>query len=77
MQVGLELVFSYSLLLSILQTATPIVEKLDPYNMFIQHRLFRESTRSVDGKIVKVDVRRWTRRVCKLKLLLGLIIPQS
>ncbi|KIM71865.1 hypothetical protein PILCRDRAFT_748373 [Piloderma croceum F 1598] len=34
-------------------TATPIVEKLDPYGMFIQHRLFRESTRSVNGQIVK------------------------
>jgi import inner membrane translocase subunit TIM50 len=34
-------------------TATPIVEKLDPYNMFIQHRLFREATRSVGGQIVK------------------------
>lgn len=39
---------------NVLQTATPIVEKLDPYNMFIQHRLFREATRSVGGQIVKV-----------------------
>lgn len=36
------------------QTAMPIIEKLDPYNFFITYKLFRESTRSVDGKIVKV-----------------------
>lgn len=36
------------------QTAMPIIEKLDPYNFFILYKLFRESTRSVNGKIVKV-----------------------
>ncbi|KAG1741900.1 NLI interacting factor-like phosphatase-domain-containing protein, partial [Suillus paluster] len=35
------------------QTAMPIIEKLDPYNFFITYKLFREATRSVNGKIVK------------------------
>ncbi|KAG6891171.1 hypothetical protein C0992_009786 [Termitomyces sp. T32_za158] len=34
-------------------TALPILEKLDRYNFFITHRLFREATRSINGKIVK------------------------
>jgi import inner membrane translocase subunit TIM50 len=34
----------------------PIIEKLDPYNFFITYKLFREATRSVDGKIVKVTL---------------------
>lgn len=34
-------------------TAAPIVEKLDPYNMFITYKLFREATRMVDGVAVK------------------------
>ncbi|KIK07744.1 hypothetical protein K443DRAFT_673009 [Laccaria amethystina LaAM-08-1] len=34
-------------------TAAPILDKLDRYNFFINHRLFRESTRSINGKIVK------------------------
>ncbi|KAI5116777.1 hypothetical protein M0805_008732 [Coniferiporia weirii] len=34
-------------------TAIPIIEKLDPYNFFIMYKLFRESTRSVNGSIVK------------------------
>ncbi|KAF8324887.1 HAD-like domain-containing protein [Cantharellus anzutake] len=34
-------------------TAIPILEKLDPYNLYISYKLFRESTRSVDGRIVK------------------------
>lgn len=32
----------------------PILEKLDRYNFFINYRLFREATRSINGKIVKV-----------------------
>ncbi|KAJ7281664.1 HAD-like domain-containing protein [Mycena rebaudengoi] len=34
-------------------TAAPILEKLDRYNFYINHRLFREATRSINGKIVK------------------------
>ncbi|TFK50915.1 HAD-like protein [Heliocybe sulcata] len=34
-------------------TAAPIVEKLDPYNMFVTYKLFREATRVVDGVAVK------------------------
>ncbi|KAG6820317.1 hypothetical protein H0H93_002404 [Arthromyces matolae] len=34
-------------------TAIPIIEKLDRYNFYITHRLFREATRSINGKIVK------------------------
>ncbi|KAF9047783.1 HAD-like domain-containing protein [Panaeolus papilionaceus] len=32
---------------------TPIVDKLDPYVYYIGYRLFREATRSLDGKVVK------------------------
>ncbi|KZT21120.1 HAD-like protein [Neolentinus lepideus HHB14362 ss-1] len=34
-------------------TAAPVVEKLDPYNMFVTYKLFREATRMVDGAAVK------------------------
>ncbi|KAF7308717.1 Mitochondrial import inner membrane translocase subunit TIM50 [Mycena chlorophos] len=34
-------------------TAAPILDKLDRYNFFIAHRLYREATRSINGKIVK------------------------
>ncbi|KAG8925278.1 mitochondrial inner membrane protein required for protein import [Tulasnella sp. 418] len=34
-------------------TAAPVLEKLDPYTSFIAWKLFRESTRSVGGKVVK------------------------
>ncbi|KAN0061025.1 mitochondrial inner membrane protein required for protein import [Thecaphora frezii] len=34
-------------------TAAPIVEKLDPDRRYIAYSLFRESCRSVDGKLVK------------------------
>ncbi|TFK19107.1 HAD-like protein [Coprinopsis marcescibilis] len=34
-------------------TAAPILDKLDRYNFFVVHRLFREHTRSLNGKIVK------------------------
>ncbi|KAG5220315.1 mitochondrial inner membrane protein required for protein [Salix suchowensis] len=37
------------------QTAMPILEKLDKYNFFITHKLFRDATRSINGKIVKVS----------------------
>ena len=31
----------------------PILEKLDPYNFYIMYKLFRESTRAVNGQVVK------------------------
>lgn len=34
-------------------TAAPIIEKLDPDRRFITYTLFRESCRTVDGKLVK------------------------
>ncbi|WVN87596.1 uncharacterized protein L203_102779 [Cryptococcus depauperatus CBS 7841] len=36
-----------------LYTAAPVVEKIDPYQAFMPYRLFRESTRYVNGKVVK------------------------
>ncbi|KAG6382185.1 HAD-like domain-containing protein [Boletus reticuloceps] len=49
-------------------TAMPILEKLDPYNYFITYKLFREATRSVDGKIVK-DLSYLNRDLSKVILL--------
>ncbi|KAG2109632.1 HAD-like domain-containing protein [Suillus discolor] len=49
-------------------TAMPIIEKLDPYNFFITYKLFREATRSVDGKIVK-DLSYLNRDLSKVILL--------
>jgi len=34
-------------------TAIPIIEKIDPYTLYISYKLFRESTRTVDSKLVK------------------------
>ena len=34
--------------------AQPVVMKLDPYHTALSAALFRESTRYIDGKIVKV-----------------------
>ncbi|KAJ8507725.1 hypothetical protein ONZ45_g5223 [Pleurotus djamor] len=49
-------------------TAMPILEKLDKYNFFITHRLFRDATRSVNGKIVK-DLSYLNRDLSKVVLL--------
>ncbi|KAH7929536.1 HAD-like protein [Leucogyrophana mollusca] len=49
-------------------TAMPIIEKLDPYNFFIPYKLFREATRSVNGKIVK-DLSYLNRDLSKVILL--------
>ncbi|OAX40299.1 HAD-like protein [Rhizopogon vinicolor AM-OR11-026] len=49
-------------------TAMPIIEKLDPYNFFITYKLFREATRSVNGKIVK-DLSYLNRDLSKVILL--------
>lgn len=32
----------------------PVAEKLDPFTAYLPYRLYRESTRYVDGKVVKV-----------------------
>jgi len=34
-------------------TSIPILEKLDPYGLYTSYKLFRESARSVDGRVVK------------------------
>lgn len=39
-----------------LQTAAPVAEKLDPFGAYVPYKLFRESTRYADGKVVKVCV---------------------
>ena len=36
------------------QTAAPIVEKLDPYGFHVAYKLFRDATRSENGRAVKV-----------------------
>lgn len=36
------------------QTAIPIIEKLDPMNLYILYKLFRESARTYKGELVKV-----------------------
>ena len=36
------------------QTAAPIVEKLDPYGFHIAYKLFRDATKSENGRPVKV-----------------------
>ena len=38
------------------QTALPVIEKLDPYQFWIQYKLFRDATRSVNGQPVNVRV---------------------
>jgi mitochondrial import inner membrane translocase subunit TIM50 len=35
------------------QTSIPIIEQLDPYNFHILYHLFRESTRTYKGQVVK------------------------
>ncbi|KAI0343556.1 HAD-like protein [Trametopsis cervina] len=49
-------------------TAMPIVEKLDPYQFWIQYRLFRDATRSVNGQPVK-DLSYLNRDLSKVILL--------
>jgi hypothetical protein len=38
-----------------IQTAMPVAEKLDPFTAYLPYKLYRESTRYVDGKVVKVS----------------------
>ncbi|KAF8058619.1 HAD-like protein [Lyophyllum atratum] len=49
-------------------TAGPILDKLDRFNFYITHRLFREATRSINGKIVK-DLSYLNRDLSKVILL--------
>ncbi|GLB37985.1 putative import inner membrane translocase subunit TIM50 [Lyophyllum shimeji] len=49
-------------------TAGPILDKLDRYNFYITHRLFREATRSMGGKIVK-DLSYLNRDLSKVVML--------
>lgn len=49
-------------------TAMPIIDKLDRYNFFILYRLFRDATRTVNGKIVK-DLSYLNRDLSKVILL--------
>ncbi|KAH9912589.1 HAD-like protein [Amylocystis lapponica] len=49
-------------------TATPIIEKLDPYQFFISYRLFRDATRTVNGQPVK-DLTYLNRDLSKVILL--------
>ncbi|SNX82730.1 probable Mitochondrial import inner membrane translocase subunit TIM50 [Melanopsichium pennsylvanicum] len=46
-------------------TAGPIIEKLDPDRRFVAYTLFRESCRSVDGKLVK-DLNHLNRDISKV-----------
>jgi import inner membrane translocase subunit TIM50 len=32
-----------------------VAEKLDPFTAYLPYRLYRESTRTVNGKVVKVS----------------------
>lgn len=49
-------------------TAEPILAKLDQFQFFIMHRLFRDSMRSINGKTVK-DLSYLNRDLSKVILL--------
>ncbi|KAH9935110.1 NIF-domain-containing protein [Epithele typhae] len=49
-------------------TALPVVEKLDPYQFFIMHKLFRDACRSENGQPVK-DLKYLNRDLSKVILL--------
>ncbi|KAF9066553.1 HAD-like domain-containing protein [Rhodocollybia butyracea] len=49
-------------------TAMPILDQLDRYNFYIEHRLFREHTRSQNGQVVK-DLSYLNRDLSKVVLL--------
>ncbi|KAK7691967.1 hypothetical protein QCA50_005372 [Cerrena zonata] len=49
-------------------TANAVIDKLDPYQFFIQYRLFRDATRSVNGTPVK-DLTYLNRDLSKVILL--------
>ena len=39
-----------------MKTAAPVAEKLDPFQAYLPYKLFRDSTRTVNGKVVKVSL---------------------
>ena len=51
-----------------MQTASPILEKLDRYNFYITHRLFREATRAQNGMPVK-DLQYLNRDLSKVIMI--------
>ena len=55
-------------LFAYIQTATPILDKLDPYQFYIIHRLFRDACRSENGQPVK-DLSYLNRDLSKVILL--------
>lgn len=50
------------------QTALPVAEKLDPFTLYLPYKLFRESTRYIDGKVVK-DLEYLNRDLSKVVML--------
>jgi len=59
------------------QTAAPIVEKLDPYSFHIAYKLFRDATRSDNGRPVKVRYTLLPYPPSTDRSFLGSIISQS
>ncbi|KAL7420371.1 mitochondrial inner membrane protein required for protein import [Cryptotrichosporon argae] len=49
-------------------TGLPVAEKLDPFTAYLPYKLFRESTRYVDGKVVK-DLSYLNRDLSKVIML--------
>ncbi|KAL1407278.1 mitochondrial inner membrane protein required for protein import [Vanrija albida] len=49
-------------------TGLPVAEKLDPFTLYLPYKLFRESTRYIDGKVVK-DLSYLNRDLSKTILL--------
>lgn len=50
------------------QTAAPVAEKLDPFQAYLPYKLFRDSTRTVNGKVVK-DLTYLNRDLSKVIML--------
>lgn len=50
------------------QTAAPVAEKLDPFQAYLPYKLFRDSTRTVKGKVVK-DLTYLNRDLSKVIML--------
>jgi import inner membrane translocase subunit TIM50 len=50
------------------QTAAPVAEKLDPFQAYLPYKLFRDSTRTVNGKVVK-DLSYLNRDLSKVIML--------
>lgn len=50
------------------KTALSVAEKLDPFTLYLPYKLFREATRSVNGKVVK-DLSYLNRDLSKVIML--------